>query len=90
VNFSQSFADLFDTITNLKEEVMSKLSTKAWKKIPSKKFAEPAERKYPIEDKAHAKNAKARATQQEKKGKLSASKANMIKAKANKVLGKKK
>ena len=68
---------------------MSKLTTTARKKIPSSKFAEPAERKYPIEDKAHAKNAKARAAQMEKKGKLSESAKEKIDAKANKVLKKK-
>lgn len=68
---------------------MSKLTTEARKKISTKKFAEPAERKYPIEDKAHAKNAKARASQMEKKGKLSESMKEKIDAKANKVLKKK-
>jgi hypothetical protein len=48
----------------------------------------PKERKYPVNDKAHAANAKARATQMVKKGKLSKSAAEKIKAKANKVLGK--
>lgn len=69
---------------------MSKLTTAARKRIPTSKFAEPAERKYPIEDKAHAKNAKARAAQMEKKGKLSESEKEKIDAKANKVLKKKK
>ena len=41
---------------------------------------------YPVEDKAHAANAKARATQMVNKGKLSSSEASKIKAKANKVL----
>ena len=68
---------------------MSKLTTEARKKIPTSKFAEPKERKYPIEDKAHAKNAKARASQMEKKGKLSESMKEKIDAKANKVLKKK-
>lgn len=67
-----------------------KLTAAKRNKIPASKFAEPKERKYPIEDKAHAKNAKARATQMVKKGKLSQSEASKIKAKANKVLGKKK
>lgn len=69
---------------------MAKLTAKARKKIPSSKFGLPGQRKYPMEDAAHAKNAKARATQMVKKGKLSpAAKAN-IDQKANKVLGKKK
>ena len=48
----------------------------------------PAERKYPMEDKAHAKNAKARASEMENKGKLSSAMKSKIDAKANKVLGK--
>ncbi len=68
---------------------MTKLTAAARKKIPKSKFAEPGERKFPIEDKSHAANAKSRATQMVAKGKLSESEASKIKAKANKVLGKK-
>lgn len=67
---------------------MSKLSTKSRNALPKKEFALPKERKYPIEDKAHAKNAKARATQMLNKGKLSESAKSKIDAKANKVLNK--
>ena len=67
---------------------MSKLTTKARKKIPTKSFGLPGERKYPMPDKAHAINAKARATQMVKKGKLSPGSAAKIKAKANRKLGK--
>jgi hypothetical protein len=42
---------------------MAKLSTQARKAIPSKSFAEPDKRKYPIENKAHAKNALSRVSQ---------------------------
>ena len=69
---------------------MAKLTTKQRKKIPSSSFGLPGERKYPMPDRAHAANAKARASQQEKKGALSASAKAKIDAKANKVLGKKK
>lgn len=69
---------------------MSKLTTKTRKSLPKSAFAEPSKRKYPIEDKAHAKNAKARASQMAKKGKLSESEKEKIDAKANKVLHKKK
>ncbi len=69
---------------------MAKLSTKSRNKLPKSDFALPGERKYPVEDKAHAKNAKARASQMEKKGKLSEGSKAKIDAKANKVLGKKK
>lgn len=69
---------------------MAILTTKARKAIPKKEFGLPGEKKYPMPDKAHAANAKARATQMENKGKLSASGKAKIDAKANKVLGKKK
>jgi hypothetical protein len=69
---------------------MAKLDAKKRNKIPKSEFGLPSERKYPMEDKAHAANAKARASQMEKKGKLSLASKNMIDAKANKVLGKKK
>ncbi len=67
---------------------MAELTAKARNKIPTSKFAGP-DRSYPVEDKAHAANAKARATQQVKKGNLSPAAAAKIKAKANRVLGKK-
>lgn len=67
---------------------MAKLSGKARKKLPKSSFGEPGSRKYPMPDKAHAANAKARATQQVAKGNLSPGEAAKIKAKANKVLGK--
>jgi hypothetical protein len=66
---------------------MAKLTTKARKAIPKGEFGLPGEKKYPMPDRAHAANAKARATQMVKKGKLSESSAAKIKAKANKVLG---
>ncbi len=57
------------------------------KKIPKSEFGLPGERKYPVNDKAHAANAKARATQMVNKGKLSESSKKKIDVKANKVLG---
>jgi hypothetical protein len=69
---------------------MAKLTAAKRKKIPSSKFAGP-DRSFPIEDKAHARNAKARASEMEHKGKLSKSAEAKIDAKADKVLkGKKK
>lgn len=65
-----------------------KLSAKKREKIPKKEFGLPGSRKYPMEDKAHAANAKARATQMVKKGKLSAASKTKIDAKANRVLKK--
>jgi hypothetical protein len=67
---------------------MSKLTAKSRNKIPTKEFGIPSERKYPLEDKNHAKAAKSRATQMVKKGKLSESAKAKIDAKANKVLAK--
>lgn len=64
-----------------------KLTTKARNKLPASAFAGPG-RSYPIPDKAHAANAKARASQQVKAGKMSKAKAAPIFAKANKVLHK--
>ena len=51
-------------------------------------FGLPGERKYPMPDKSHAANAKARASQQVAKGNLSSSSKTKIDAKANKILGK--
>jgi len=64
-----------------------KLTAAARNAIPASKFALPGGR-YPIEDRSHAANAKARATQMVAKGKLSTSQAATIRANANKVLGK--
>lgn len=59
-------------------------------KLPKSKFGLPGQRKYPMDTKARAANAKARATQQFKKGNLSKSAMQRIKARANKVLKRKK
>ena len=67
---------------------MATLTTKARKSIPKKEFGLPGEKKYPMPDKSHAANAKARATQMEKAGKLSASSKAKIDTKANKILKK--
>jgi len=69
---------------------MAKLTTAKRKKIPKKEFGLPGSRRFPMPDKAHAINAKARASQMFNEGKLSASSKAKINAKANKVLGKKK
>jgi hypothetical protein len=67
---------------------MAKLSTTARNKLPSNTFALAGSRKYPVPDKPHAANAKARAAQQEAKGKISKATQEKIDAKANRVLGK--
>jgi hypothetical protein len=64
---------------------MSKLSTKERNALPKSDFAGPG-RSYPVPDRSHAANAKARATQQAKKGKLSPAQAARIRAKANAIL----
>lgn len=71
---------------------MAKLTTKARKEIPKKEFGLPGSERYPMPDRAHAANAKARASQMVAKGKLSESSKAKIDAKANKILekGKKK
>lgn len=67
---------------------MTLLTTSKRKQLKKSVFGLPSDKKYPINDKAHAINAKARATQMAKKGKLSASSAKKIKAKANRLLKK--
>ena len=64
-----------------------KLNTAARKRIPASKFGLPGKRAYPMPDRSHAANAKARATQQVKAGNLSAEEAAKIRAKANRILG---
>lgn len=65
---------------------MSKLTSKQRNKLPKNDFGLPGREAYPMPDKAHAANAKARATQMENKGKLSASSKAKIDAKANRIL----
>ncbi len=67
---------------------MAKLRTSARKSLPENEFALPGGR-YPVEDKAHAANAKARATQQYKAGKLSDADRAKVDRKAAAVLGQK-
>lgn len=65
---------------------MAKLTTARRDALPNSDFAGPG-RSYPIQDKSHAANAKARATQMVAKGKLSPSEGAKIKAAANRKLG---
>jgi hypothetical protein len=67
---------------------MANLDAEDRKKLPAKKFAKPGKRAYPIEDKAHARNAKARASQAVKAGRMSQTEAGKIKSKADGVLKK--
>lgn len=68
---------------------MATLSSKTRNKLPKSSFGMPGERKYPMPDKSHARNAKARASQQYNKGNISSSTKAHIDAMANRKLGKK-
>jgi len=65
---------------------MSSLTTERRRRIPAVEFGLPASRKYPMPDRRHAANAKARASQQVARGKLSPVARQEIDAKANRVL----
>lgn len=67
---------------------MSVLKAKTRNALADRVFGLPGQRKYPMPDKPHAANAKARATQQVKAGHLSSSAKAKIDAKANRILGK--
>jgi hypothetical protein len=66
---------------------MSKLDAAKRNALPKSSFAGP-DRSYPVPDRSHAGNAKARAQQQYNKGHISLSMLHSIDAKANKVLDK--
>lgn len=79
--------------------IMARLTAAQRKKIPKSEMGLPKAKgpeggapkgSYPMPDRAHAANAKARATQMVKAGKLSKSAKAKIDAKANKILGTKK
>ncbi len=70
------------------DHIMSKLSTAARKKLPSSDFALSG-RRFPVEDKAHARDAKARASQALNAGRLSAEDKTKVDHKADAVLAKK-
>jgi hypothetical protein len=65
---------------------MAILKTKRRNSLPASTFGLPGERKYPMPDRSHASNAKARATQMVKRGKLSPEAAARIRTKANRML----
>jgi hypothetical protein len=66
-----------------------KLTAAKRKKIPSSQFGLPRSRKYPMDTRGRAANAKARASQQVKKGNLSSASASKIRAMANRILKRK-
>ncbi len=65
---------------------MAKLSEKKRDSLPESKFGLPEERKYPMPDASHARNAKARAEQQEDRGNLSPAQKAKIDRKADRIL----
>jgi hypothetical protein len=67
---------------------MAKLTAAKKNAEPKKEFGLPAERKYPMPDANHARNAKARASQMEHQGKLSATDKKKIDIKADHILNK--
>jgi ribosomal protein L40E len=73
---------------SLKETTMADLTTKKRNAEPKSDFGLPAERKYPMPDRSHAANAKARASQQKKKGNLTAAEEKTIDRKADRILDK--
>ena len=65
---------------------MATLKAAKRRKLSKSQFGLPGRRAYPMDTKARAANAKARATQMHKRGKLSTSAMQKIHAKANRVL----
>jgi len=65
---------------------MAELTTKKRQSLRTGQFALPGVRKYPVHDRSHAANAKARSTQMFKAGKLSKSSKDKVHARANAVL----
>ncbi len=67
---------------------MAKLSEKQRDRLPKSALGLPDERAYPMPDPSHARNAKARAAQQEERGNLTREEEQEIDRKADRVLKK--
>lgn len=67
---------------------MATLSEKQRDKLPDSKFGLPDEHKYPMPDKSHARNAKARASQAQNAGRITAAEERKIDRKADRILDK--
>lgn len=67
---------------------MAELSSSKRNALQDKTFGLPGKRSYPMPDRSHAANAKARAKQQLNKGNLSKGSYQQVVAKANRKLGK--
>jgi hypothetical protein len=76
--------------SGLNQEVvtMAELTEKRRDSLKSSTYGLPEERKYPMPDKSHARNAKARASQQKDKGNLTAAEKAKIDRKADRILDK--
>jgi hypothetical protein len=73
---------------NQEVAIMAELTEKKRDSLKSSTYGLPEERKYPMPDKSHARNAKARASQQEDKGNLTAAEKAKIDRKADRILDK--
>ncbi|HYK94524.1 MAG TPA: hypothetical protein VE011_01500 [Candidatus Dormibacteraeota bacterium] len=67
---------------------MATLNEKKRDSLKGSTFGLPEERKYPMPDESHARNAKARASQQVKKGNLTKAEEQKIDRKADRILNK--
>ena len=67
---------------------MAELTEKKRDSLKKSQFGLPEERKYPMPDESHARNAKARASQQEEKGTITAREKARIDRKADRILDK--
>jgi len=65
---------------------MANLTEKKRESLKGSQFGLPEERKYPMPDESHARNAKARASQQVKKGNLTTAEERKIDRKADQIL----
>ena len=70
----------------MKRKHKGRLTTEERNNMKSSTFGLPKERKYPMPNRKYAINAKGRATQQVKKGKLSKAKEGKIDRKADKII----
>ena len=66
---------------------MAKMDAASRNRLPSSAFGLPQERKYPMPDASHARNAKARASEEEHKGRISRAQEEEIDRKADRELG---
>lgn len=65
---------------------MAKLHASTRNALPASEFGLPKERKYPMPDKSHAANAKARASEEERRGVISRQQEEQIDRKADRIL----